>query len=191
MDATVPRKSNVTDRATKPKVGPPQREPFETDAARMQTLDRLVHAWQARFTQAVSPAVLRMAFSDWAEHLANAPGKQQESVEKAARNWVRLLLYLYQHAQDPECPPCIDPLPHDRRFNHPAWQKPPFDVIYQNFLFYQQWWHNATTGISGGAIQSDAITLRIFVIRLVGSGLRASWFCRTWPNRLPNRRFCG
>ena len=42
-----------------------------------------------------------------------------------------------------------------------------------------------------GAIQSDAITLRIFVIRLVGSGLRASWFCRTWPNRLPNRRFCG
>jgi hypothetical protein len=28
-----------------------------------------------------------------------------------------------------------------------------------------------------GAIQSDALTLRIFVIRLVGSDLRASRFC--------------
>ena len=42
-----------------------------------------------------------------------------------------------------------------------------------------------------GAIQSDALTLRIFVIRLVGSDLRASRFCRTWPNRPPNRRFYG
>src|ERR1035438_8694123 len=33
-----------------------------------------------------------------------------------------------------------------------------------------------------GAIQSDALTLRIFVIRLVGSDLRARRFCRTWPN---------
>jgi amino acid transporter len=43
----------------------------------------------------------------------------------------------------------------------------------------------------GGAIQSDALTLRIFVIRLVGSDLRASLFCRTWLNRPPNRRFYG
>ena len=42
-----------------------------------------------------------------------------------------------------------------------------------------------------GAIQSDALTLRIFVIRLVGSDLRASQFCRTWPNRPPNRHFYG
>src|ERR1700674_4472653 len=42
-----------------------------------------------------------------------------------------------------------------------------------------------------GAIQSDALTLRIFVIRLVGSDLRARRFCRTWPNRPPNRRFYG
>jgi hypothetical protein len=39
--------------------------------------------------------------------------------------------------------------------------------------------------------QSDALTLRIFVIRLVGSDLRARRFCRTWPNRPPNRRFYG
>ena len=42
-----------------------------------------------------------------------------------------------------------------------------------------------------GASQSDALTLRIFVIRLVDSDLRAGRFCRTWPNRPPNRRFYG
>ena len=46
-------------------------------------------------------------------------------------------------------------------------------------------------GAAWGAIQSDALTLRIFVIRLVDSDLRAGRFCRTWPNRPPNRRFYG
>jgi len=45
--------------------------------------------------------------------------------------------------------------------------------------------------VLAGAIQSGALTLRIFVIRLVGSDLRARRFCRTWPNRPPNRRFYG
>ena len=41
-----------------------------------------------------------------------------------------------------------------------------------------------------GAIQSDAITLRLFVIGVAGSDLRrASGFCRTWPNRSSSRRF--
>ena len=43
---------------------------------------------------------------------------------------------------------------------------------------------------SPGAIQSDAITLRLFVIWVAGSDLRrASCFCRTWPNRSSSRRF--
>ena len=112
---------------------------------------------QARFTQAVAPTVLRLAFSDWAEHLGNAPGKQMELVEEAVNNWVRLLVYLHQHARDPECPPCVDPAPHDRRFTHPEWQKPPFDMINQGFLLYQQWWHDATTGISGVAPGNERI----------------------------------
>ena len=54
---------------------------------------------------------------------------------------------------------------------------------------------NSTTSRVGfmsppGAIQSDAITLRLFVIGVAGSDLRrASCFCRTWPNRPSSRRF--
>ena len=62
-----------------------------------------------------------------------------------------------------------------------------------NFVDLQTggWGTNIQDPLNTGAIQSDALTLRICVIRLVGSDLRASRFCRTWPNRPPNRRFYG
>ena len=35
--------------------------------------DRLLHAWQSRFTGGRSPSTLGLAFMDWAVHAANAP----------------------------------------------------------------------------------------------------------------------
>jgi len=138
--------------ATAAPVMPPtaaETDGFDADIARTETLDRLMHAAQARLTLSISPAALRLAFSDWLMHLVNAPGKQQGLTEKAARKWVRLLLYLARRARDPDCPCCIEPLAGDRRFADPAWRQPPFDAIYQSFLLCQQWWHNATTGVRG------------------------------------------
>jgi len=108
-----------------------------------------MHAWQSRFTASISPAALMIAFFDWGVHLANAPGKQVNLIEKAARKWVRLALYLSRIGKDADCPPCIEPLPQDGRFVGAAWRAFPFSVIYQAFLLQQQWWHNATTGIRG------------------------------------------
>ena len=45
----------------------------------------------------------------------------------------------------------IAPLPQDRRFDDPAWRRPPFDLIAQSFLLQQQWWHAATTGVQSGS----------------------------------------
>jgi len=113
------------------------------------SLDRLIHAVMGRFTLGLSPASLMQAGSDWASHLAMAPGKQAELVQKAARKATRLWLYAVRRASEAETAPCIEPLPQDSRFEAEEWQHGPFNMIYQSFLLAQQWWFNATTGVSG------------------------------------------
>ena len=44
---------------------------------------------------------------------------------------------------------CIAPLPQDRRFDDPAWQRWPCHLLYQGFLLQQHWWHRTTTGVRG------------------------------------------
>jgi polyhydroxyalkanoate synthase len=132
-------------------------EPIDISETRAEAIDRLIHAWQARFTASISPAALRLAFSDWAMQFLNSPGKQQQLTEKAARKWLRLMLYQAQRLRDPDCAPCIEPLTQDRRFIDPAWRQPPFDTIYQSFLLGQQWLHNAMTGVRGVSKSNERI----------------------------------
>ena len=121
----------------------------EMDVEPRVSSDRLLHAAMGRLTAGLSPAALALAYADWALHFAGAPGKQAQLVEKAVRKAIRLAIYAVQQASEPETPPCIEPLPQDHRFRDAAWQRWPFNMIYQSFLLYQQWWHNATTGIGG------------------------------------------
>jgi polyhydroxyalkanoate synthase len=130
---------------------PPVTEPETVDVndARAATLDRMLHAWQARFTAAISPAALRLAFTDWGMQMLNAPGKQQQLMEKAARKATRFWLYAARRMLNPDTAPCIAPLQGDHRFADPAWRQMPYDLIWQSFLLGQQWLHNATTGVRG------------------------------------------
>ncbi len=112
-------------------------------------VDRLIHALMGRVTMGLSPAALLLAYMDWSIHLASAPGKQAELVQKMWRKLLRLGSYAGRRVQDPATPPCIAPLPQDRRFQATGWQQWPYNVIYQNFLLTQQWWHNATTEVRG------------------------------------------
>src|SRR5262252_5383823 len=113
-------------------------------------IDRALHAATARFTAGVSPAALAEAYLDWATHLAYAPGKRVQLVDKAIRKATRFGTYLQKYAlSGGKAEECIDPLPQDHRFTDQAWHKFPFNFIYQSFLLQQQWWHNATTGLRG------------------------------------------
>ena len=112
--------------------------------------DRSLHAALARFTGGLSPASLAPAFWDWATHLAYAPGKRMQLLDKAARKSIRFSNYAYRYAiEDANAEPCIEPLPQDHRFKCDEWRKWPFNFMYQGFLLQQQWWHNATTGLRG------------------------------------------
>jgi polyhydroxyalkanoate synthase subunit PhaC len=113
------------------------------------SIDRLLHASFGRLTLGLSPAALWLAYADWAVHLCGSPGKCHRLSEKAVHKMVRLAIYLSHLATDAVCPPCVEPLPQDHRFQSEAWQQWPFNLIYQTFLLNQQWWHSATTGLGG------------------------------------------
>jgi polyhydroxyalkanoate synthase subunit PhaC len=120
----------------------------EPTSAEPRQIDRAIHAGLGRFTQGLSPETLVASYVDWWVHLAMAPGKQKELAEKAFRKAVRLA-HFGANAVGGDCEPCIEPLPQDKRFKAPEWQRWPFNLIYESFLFGQQWCHNATTDVSG------------------------------------------
>ena len=111
--------------------------------------DRVLHAWMGRFTLDLSPASLLLAHQDWLFHLFSSPSKQQDLAMRAMRKARRLTELTLRATTDSDTPRCIEPLPQDNRFSDPAWQKWPFNIIYQDFLLYQQWWHKATTDVRG------------------------------------------
>lgn len=119
------------------------------DSDRSSAGDRLIHALLGRATAGISPAALALAYADWALHLSVSPGKWQFLAEKALRKTLRLGTYALEASSHPAGATCIEPLPQDDRFRGEAWQRWPFNLVYQGFLLNQQWWHNATTGIGG------------------------------------------
>ncbi|HMK87237.1 MAG TPA: alpha/beta fold hydrolase, partial [Steroidobacteraceae bacterium] len=68
-----------------------------------------------------------------------------------------LALCAMQSASGARSAPCIEPLTQDHRFEAPAWQSFPFNLIYQAFLLSQQWWHGATTGVRGVAPHHEQV----------------------------------
>jgi polyhydroxyalkanoate synthase len=122
-----------------------------------EVIDRSLHAAIARSTAALSPQALAQPYMDWITHLAASPGKRMQLVEKAFRKTVRLAHHASLCAmKGGMTQPCIEPLPQDRRFTGAAWQRWPYNLMYQSFLLQQQWWHNATTGVRGVARQNES-----------------------------------
>ena len=113
-------------------------------------IDRSMHALAGRVTLGLSPSSLIGAYMDWVAHLATAPGKQAQLVQKAIKKTHRLTSYATRcAAKGGGADLCIEPLPQDKRFVDDEWKTWPFNIIHQAFLLNQQWWHNATTGIRG------------------------------------------
>jgi polyhydroxyalkanoate synthase len=120
----------------------------DPDDHERRPLDRALQATIGHATGGLSLTSLAAAYADWLVHIAGAPGKQQQLMLKAWRKWALLASWALTAAR-PDASPCIAPLPQDRRFSHPAWQRWPNNLMYQAFLLGQQWWHVATTGVAG------------------------------------------
>ena len=130
-------------------IASPPPAPASTLAER---LDRQVHAALARSTASISPASLRLAWIDWATHLAASPGKRMQLLQLALQQGQALQDYLTacgDAGRDADTPPCIAPHPADRRFREPEWNRWPFNAMQQGFLMAERWWEEATHGIAG------------------------------------------
>ncbi|MFC2967887.1 PHA/PHB synthase family protein [Acidimangrovimonas pyrenivorans] len=151
--------------------------------ASFEQLDRRLHARIGEALGGLSLIDLVGAWADWASHMAIAPGKQAELVWKASRKWQKLNEAAWCQLSGQQTPePCIAPLPQDRRFRAPEWQRFPYNLIYQSFLLNQQWWHNATTEVHGVDAKNEALVE--FYARQVLDMLSPSNFLATNPQLL-------
>jgi len=112
-------------------------------------LDRSAMASLARMTSGLSPHAILDAWGDWAMHLARAPGRQIELMERAQENWIKLAQFSMAatlgHTKDIP----FAPGRYDTRWSHAGWGKPPFAVWQQSFLGAQDWWQAATSDLRG------------------------------------------
>jgi polyhydroxyalkanoate synthase len=119
---------------------------------RYTQFDRLWHAGQAKLTAGISLPAVAAAWSDWASHLANAPGRRAELAQAAMHDAWRLWLFTARALGGGGAGEASEPFPpegDDPRFLGEAWRKFPFNVYAQTFLATQAWWDAATTGPRG------------------------------------------
>ena len=125
------------------------------------SLDQPFHAGLARLTGGLSPLALRMAFADWAEHLALSPDKQVALALAAGRLGQELATAggeSVRRLAGAAAPAAAA----DRRFAGPAWQGWPFDLMAQSFLATEAWWRSATTGVPGvGRHHTDIVSFAV------------------------------
>jgi polyhydroxyalkanoate synthase len=97
-------------------------------------LDRMLHAWQSRFTGGKSPSTVGLAFLDWAAHTSNAPFQSVELGRTALAQWARLGSAAIAGNQ------AISPDMEDHRFDDDGWRQAPFDLLTQAILLGEEWW---------------------------------------------------
>ncbi len=140
-------KSKTLPRAQFPAAVPPASQPRPREPHLHEDLDRASRAAMAFMSGGVSPHAFIEAWSDWALHVARAPGRQLELAERAQENMAKLMKQAISPGS--EAAPSFIPKPYDHRFHHPGWQKAPFNAWSQGFLAAQDWWDYATDHLRG------------------------------------------
>jgi len=98
----------------------------------------------------LDPEVMMSAYQEWAQHLANDPGKalklQMEWWQKSLELWQQTA----QRMAGQEAVPVAKPRPGDKRFKADEWQENPvFDFIKQSYLLTAGYLQDSVTSVDG------------------------------------------
>src|ERR1700689_4107849 len=108
-----------------------------------ESLDRMLHVWQSRYTGGRSPSTVSLALLDWAAHAANSPFQTAALAGTAFAQWSRLA----HTAMGNEA--AIAPKLDDHRFVAPAWQHYPYNLLSQAVLLGEEWWDSVVQSPNG------------------------------------------
>ncbi|MEM9988986.1 MAG: alpha/beta fold hydrolase, partial [Pseudomonadota bacterium] len=123
-----------------------------------ERLDHELHAAVAKATGGFSPISFIGSYLDWGAHLMFAPGKQLQIGLNAWDKIYRLTSYMHcLLGAGAQREVCVEPSKYDKRFQDPAWSEFPFNLMNQQFLLAQQWWHDVFTGVPGVRPQHEAL----------------------------------
>jgi polyhydroxyalkanoate synthase len=128
-----------------------------------QNIDRAARAAVARLTGGVSPFAVAEAWTDWALHLARAPGRQLELAERARTDGLKLGAHAAARLAGKAADPPFAPRAYDHRFTQSGWQTLPFELWQQGFLAAQDFWEQATDDLRG--LRADDADRAGFMIR--------------------------
>lgn len=133
--------------------------PQPADQSLAMSFDRALHSRLAGLTGGLSPGAVAGALSDWAWHLAISPGRRFELAQAGMDNLARLAAYELGKTVTPDkVEPVLPPDTQDHRFSEPEWNEGPFDLMRQAFLLQEDWWREATRGISGVSKEHQLLT---------------------------------
>lgn len=129
--------------AVKPKPKAAPKAAPKVAKRRYQNVDRAIRAKNAQMTNGLSINASQAAWADWAKHMSQAPGRQQELTERAMENTRKLWLGMMGLGTG------FEPRKGDNRFGHEGWNVPPFAMWKQSYLAVEDWWEAATTEVRG------------------------------------------
>jgi polyhydroxyalkanoate synthase len=138
----------------------PDAQPPALPRSTPEDFDRILHAWQSRFTGGRSPSTVPLAFMDWAAHAANAPFATAALGHSAIKQWQRLAVAIMSGTN------AVAPKPDDHRFSNPAWQRRPYSMLVQSVLLGEEWWDKVVhtpRGVSPPNTKMVAFTMRQFL----------------------------
>jgi polyhydroxyalkanoate synthase len=119
------------------------------DKTNQDILDKIGHIAVAKLLGWFSPSAFQLSLCDWYLHFMISPGKHIMLSKSVLEEFKKLLDYSMTACFSSDCQAAFECRSTDKRFEDESWNHFPFNLFYQNFLFWERFLDKATTDVRG------------------------------------------